>query len=106
MNSTREADAAKERLMKDFKAVLGDTEELLRATASQTGEKVASARARVEESLMTTKKRIADLEESVVDRTKAAAHAADQMVHENPWKAVGVAAAVGFLLGLLVHRRD
>jgi ElaB/YqjD/DUF883 family membrane-anchored ribosome-binding protein len=106
MNSAHEMDVAKERLMKDFKAVLGDTEELLRATASQSGEKVAAVRARVEESLTATKKRIADLEESVVDKTKAAAHAADQMVHENPWKAVGVAAAVGFLLGLLVHRRD
>jgi ElaB/YqjD/DUF883 family membrane-anchored ribosome-binding protein len=106
MNSTHQADVAKERLMKDFRAVLGDTEELLRATASQTGEKVASVRARVEESLVTTKKRLAELEEGMLDKTKAAAHAADLMVHENPWKAVGVAAAVGFLLGLLVHRRD
>ena len=106
MNSAHEMDVAKERLMKDFKAVVGDTEELLRATASQTGEKVAAVRARVEENLMATKKRIADLEEGMVDKTKAAARAADQMVHENPWKAVGMAAAVGFLLGLLVHRRD
>jgi ElaB/YqjD/DUF883 family membrane-anchored ribosome-binding protein len=106
MNSAHEMDVAKERLMKDFKAVVGDTEELLRATASQTGEKVAAVRARVEENLMATKKRIADLEEGMVDKTKAAARVADQMVHENPWKAVGVAAAVGFLLGLLVHRRD
>jgi len=27
-------------------------------------------------------------------------------VHENPWKSVGIAAAVGFLLGMLIHRRD
>jgi ElaB/YqjD/DUF883 family membrane-anchored ribosome-binding protein len=31
--------------------------------------------------------------------------ATDDYVHEHPWRAVGVAAAVGFLVGLLVNRR-
>ncbi len=44
MNAT--TDVAKEKLVKDFKAVVADTEELLKATASQTGDKVAAARAR------------------------------------------------------------
>ena len=42
---------------------------------------------------------------AVVEKTKAAARATDDYVHDNPWKAVGVAAGVGFLLGLLVNRR-
>jgi ElaB/YqjD/DUF883 family membrane-anchored ribosome-binding protein len=92
--------------VKDFKNVVGDAEELLKATANQTGERVAAARARVEESLRATKERLDDLQGDVVERARAAAHATDQLLHDNPWKAVGIAAAVGFLLGLLVHRRD
>jgi len=106
MNSAHETQAAKERVIKDFKAVVMDTEELLKATANQTGERIATARARMEESLASTKKQLAELEESAVEKAKAAARATDQMVHENPWKSVGVAAAVGFLLGMLIHRRD
>jgi ElaB/YqjD/DUF883 family membrane-anchored ribosome-binding protein len=56
MNSAHEAQAAKERVIKDFKAVVADTEELLKATANQTGDRITAARARMEESLAATKK--------------------------------------------------
>ena len=45
------------------------------------------------------------LEAAVVDKTKAAARATDDFVHEEPWKAVGVAAALGLALGVLIGRR-
>ncbi|MGA9033259.1 MAG: DUF883 family protein [Sulfuricaulis sp.] len=105
MNATTETDVAKERLVKDFKAVVADTEELLKATASQTGEKVAAARVKVEESLADAKKRLTELRENLTDKAKVAAHKTDELVHEHPWQAVGLAAAVGFLLGMLISRR-
>ncbi len=103
MNAT--TDVAKEKLVKDFRAVVADTEELLKATASQTGDKVAAARARAEESLADAKKRLAELGEDLTDKAKAAARKTDDLVHENPWQAVGVGTAVGFLLGMLISRR-
>jgi len=106
MNSTHETQAAKERVIRDFKAVVTDTEELLKATANQTGDRITAARARMEESLASTKKQLAELEEKMFEKAKAAAQATDQMVHENPWKSMGIAAAVGLLLGMLIHRRD
>ncbi len=105
MNAASQTEVAKERLIKDFKSVVADTEDLLRATASQTGEKVASVRAKVEEGLAVTRKQLADLEEGLVEKSKAAARATDELVQEHPWKAVGIAAAVGFLLGMLTSRR-
>ena len=39
------------------------------------------------------------------DGSKAAARATDDWVHENPWAAVGVAAGVGLVLGVLISRR-
>ena len=106
MNSTHDTQTAKERVIRDFKAVVVDTEELLKATANQTGERITAARAHMEESLAATKKQLADLEENVIEKTKAAAQATDQLVHENPWQAIGIAAVVGFLLGMLITRRD
>lgn len=106
MNSAHETQTAKERVIKDFRAVVMDTEELLKATANQTGDRIAAARARMEESLASTKKQLAELEEKVLEKAKAAAQATDRMVHENPWKSVGIAAAVGLLLGMLIRRRD
>ena len=85
--------ANKEKLVSDLKVVISDTEELLRATAGAAGEKVGDLRERLAIRLRDTKERIVDLEVALVDKTKAAARATDDFVHEEPWKAVGVAAA-------------
>ena len=93
-----------EKLMGDLKALIGDAEELLKATASQAGEKVAAARQKIEQSLIEGKKALADVEKIVIERSKEYADVADDYVRENPWSAVGIAAGVGLILGLLMRR--
>ena len=97
--------ANKQKLVSDLKVVISDTEELLRATAGSAGDKVGELRERIGLRLRDAKERLIDLEVAVVDKTKAAARATDDFVHEEPWKAVGVAAAVGLALGVLIGRR-
>jgi ElaB/YqjD/DUF883 family membrane-anchored ribosome-binding protein len=46
-----------------------------------------------------------EIEGEAVDQAKRAARATDDYVHDNPWQAIGIAAAVGMLLGLLMNRR-
>jgi len=104
-NEQMTTDAAKEKFVSDVKVLVADTEELLRATASQAGEKAAVARERIQATLATTKAKLIDAERALLDKTKQAAKATDEYVHDNPWQAVGVAAGVGFLLGLLIGRR-
>jgi ElaB/YqjD/DUF883 family membrane-anchored ribosome-binding protein len=98
-------DVSKQKLMEDLSAVVNDAEELMKATASQTGERVTAARARAEETLKAAKVRLADAQEALVDKAKVAAKEADEYVHENPWKTAGVAAAIGVLIGALITRR-
>lgn len=99
------AAANKQKLVSDLKVVISDTEELLRATAGTAGDKVGELRERIGLRLRDAKERVVDLEIAVVDKTKAAARATDDFVHEEPWKAVGVAAALGLALGVLIGRR-
>ena len=98
-------DASREKLASDFRVVVADAEELLRATAGQMGEKAVVARERIQESLRVAKDKLARAEEVVIDKTKAAARATDDYVHDHPWGAVGIAAAVGLVIGMLISRR-
>lgn len=99
-----ENEVNKEKLMQDLRVVVADAEELLRVTAGQAGEKVSSARERIQENLVAAKVRLIAAEEAVVAKTKQAAKATDEYVHENPWKAVGIAAGAGLIIGMLISR--
>ena len=93
------------KLTEDLRAVVADAEELLKATANQTGERIAAARAKAEESLKAANARLAEEKAAVMAKTKAAATATDDYVRANPWMAVGIAVAVGLILGILAVRR-
>jgi ElaB/YqjD/DUF883 family membrane-anchored ribosome-binding protein len=99
-----ESEVTKDKLIHDFRVVVTDAEELLRATAGIAGEKVSAARDRIQENLTIAKVRLATAEEAFIAKSKEAAKATDEYVHENPWKAVGIGAAVGVIVGMLIGR--
>ena len=99
-----ETEVTREKLISDFKALVTDSEELLKATANQAGEKAAAARAHIEQSLQEAKKTVSDAEDILIDKTKEMARAADDYVRQNPWNAVGIATGIGLVLGLLLRR--
>ncbi|OGA01111.1 MAG: hypothetical protein A2Z64_03820 [Betaproteobacteria bacterium RIFCSPLOWO2_02_67_12] len=103
MNSTQ--DLSKDKLVADLKIVVADAEELLRATASQAGEKVGVARERIQASLASARVKLVEAERVLLERTRQTAKVADEYVRENPWQAVGIAAAIGLVLGVLISRR-
>ena len=102
---TETADVNKEKLIADFKVVVADTEELLRATASQAGDKAADLRVKIQSRLADAKIRLAEAEAALVDKAKLVGRATDDYVNDNPWRSVGIAAGVGLIIGLLIGRR-
>ncbi|WP_171013671.1 DUF883 family protein [Chitinivorax sp. B] len=92
-------------LIDDLRDVLSDTEAMLKEVESDTSEQAAALREKVLANLRSAKTKLLETERLVAAKTKAAAKATDEYVHDHPWQAVGVAAGVGFLLGLLVARR-
>jgi len=102
---TIETQEVRDHLIEDFKKVVSDAEELLKATASETGGKIGELRVRAEANLREARRKLQVMEHDLIMQTKAAAKATDQLVHENPWQAVAIAAGAGLLLGILTGRR-
>lgn len=102
---TDQSAVTKEKLVADLKLVIADADELLRATASQAGEKVGELRVRMQENLTSARLKLADAEAALKEKSREVARATDDYVHDHPWKSIGVAAGVGLLVGLLIGRR-
>ncbi len=93
-----------DKLIADLKVLAADMEQLLKATASQTGQHVAQVRAKAEESLKAVKVRAADLQDAALARTRVVGRMTDDYVRANPWQVMAIGAAAGLVLGTLVAR--
>lgn len=89
----------------DFDVVVENADALLNAATQQGSEKLSEVRAKAEESLRVVRASLAEAQAALMTKTKDAAKATDTYVHENTWKAVGIAASVGMVIGLLIGRR-
>ena len=95
----------REKLVDDFAEMLTEAEDLMKRAASETGDRAKDLRSQVEAKLLAAKSRLQEMQGDAVDSAKAAARVTDDYVHDNPWQAIGAAAALGFLVGLLKNRR-
>ncbi len=98
--------AARQQLVDDFSKVVADAEGLLKAVRDVPGEKVDAMRASVEARLGAAKEKLRAIQDTAVEKTTAAAKAADTYAHDNPWPLIGAAAVLGFLVGLWVRDTD
>ena len=102
INETREA---REKLMNDMKSVIGNAESWLKTSAAQSVPDLHAMQDQFKETLRTAKTDLLHMEASMLAKTRLAALATDTFVKDNPWKSVGLSAAVGVIFGLLVTRR-
>ncbi|MBU3582438.1 DUF883 domain-containing protein [Polynucleobacter sp. 15G-AUS-farblos] len=93
-----------DQLIGDFKALMADAEALIKATASHEDGTIASIRSKAMDTLTSAKENLSLLEGPLTEKAKAVAEGADDFVHRKPWEAVGVAAGLGLLIGLLIRR--
>lgn len=91
-------------LIQDLQAVINDAEVILKHSLPGS-EEFQSAKERFSSTIKNAKDEIIRLEKLVVEKTKEAAYATDDYVKENPWQAVGLGAAVGLVVGLLISRK-
>ncbi|TRX75790.1 DUF883 family protein [Pseudomonas mangiferae] len=92
-------------LVVEFQTLVRDTEKLLESTADLAGEHADELRQQVTQNLDRAREALRTVEETVRERSKQAIQTTEEYVQTNPWQAIGVAAGVGFVLGLLTARR-
>jgi len=89
----------------DMKTLVKDAQDLLREASLASGEKAEELRAKGLALLDTAMEKAHEVQAVALEKGRAAAHSTDEFVHEHPWKAVGIAAGVGLVVGMLISRR-
>jgi ElaB/YqjD/DUF883 family membrane-anchored ribosome-binding protein len=108
-HKTGELERAKGRIANDLKALVGDGQELLKATASASGERIDAVRTQFAAHASSATRRLAELSRELsrplVERAGRVDDYVRYYVRANPWAALAVTAAAGMLLGLLAAKR-
>ena len=96
---------ARNQLASDIHVLVSDAEEQLKSTAAYPGESVSAARAKFQATLENVKGRATAAQSAAMGKVDETAKASYDYVRENPWKTVGVAVAVGLVVGVLLHKK-
>ncbi len=89
----------------DLKTLMRDAQALFEEAAQASGSKAEALRDQAAKLLDSAVEHAQELQTAVVARGKKIANDTDAYVHEHPWRAIGIAAAVGVLVGMLIARR-
>lgn len=79
-----------------------DAKTLLAATAHMAEDRVVEARKRV----LAAVEKGREAWHTVQDKATAGAKATDKVIRDNPYKSLGIALAVGVVIGCMLRRRD
>ena len=98
------AETARERLLGNLKALLGDVEELVKATAEQTDDRVSSLRGPVFHTLESAKNTLSQGKKAL-NSSRQNAQAAISYAQDNPWAIAGIAAGAVMALACLIWNK-
>ena len=105
-NSPDTVQRAREAVVTDLSAIVGDADKLLKDMSSLTSEEYAAARSSIEARLAEARTRIDDARSVVTRQVCGAAEATGEYLSENPWKTIGMASLAVLAAALLVSRRS
>jgi len=103
--TTAAAEAAKERVAAGLRRMVNEADQLLKSAADAGDQQLDQARQQLEHQLRSLRLQLDELEDRAIHRARQAARQADEKVHAHPYGAMGIAAAAGLLLGVLLSRR-
>lgn len=82
-----------------------DIEHLLQDMSDATGEQVDTVRSRTRAGLRAARGRLGEMEHDTARRLRVAGERTQDYVRRNPWRVVGAAAAVAYLVSVLIRSR-
>jgi ElaB/YqjD/DUF883 family membrane-anchored ribosome-binding protein len=90
----------------EIKSLIADVEDLMARIADLKDADVVRVRGKVQRAVDATKQSLADGAETIRQHAQNVATTADDYVRESPWQAIGIAALVGAVVGILATRRS
>jgi len=102
--TTVQMSLGKQKIIEDIKVLLNDSEELVRLSASLPAEGVDALRTRLRDHVDAARNALESAQSSAQERYRASLDGTVQYTRDNPWQALGIAAGIGFLAGILVSR--
>ncbi len=100
-----QTDMTREQLKADLKRLADTLEELVQHSGTASKAELDSLKARAEASISDARNRLESSGEQMLNKTKDAAQCCDKLVRDNPWAGIGIGAAAGVVLGILLARR-
>jgi len=102
--TTVQMSLGKQKIIEDIKVLLNDSEELVRLSASLPAEGVDALRTRLRDHVDAARNALETAQSNAQERYRASLDGTVQYTRDNPWQALGIAAGIGFLAGILVSR--
>jgi ElaB/YqjD/DUF883 family membrane-anchored ribosome-binding protein len=90
---------------RDVQNVVSEAQELLKTVKEEGASKMDEVKARMSDQYDAARQKFGEIQSTVTDGAKVAMTTTDQYVRSNPWRAVGIAAAAGAIIGFLASRR-
>ncbi len=100
----RNLQAAQNALIEEYHTLIGDTERLLKHTQDTAGTQTEELRGKINANLSRARQMLKEQEGTLREQGQAAIQCTEEYVHTHPWQSIGIAAGVGFLLGLITRR--
>ncbi len=102
--TTEQLALGRQKIVQDLSVLLTDSEEMLRLAAAVPGEGLDALRERLRTHVDSVQHALADAQTSAQRRYRSATVQTERYVRQNPWQSLGIAAGIGFALGLLAAR--
>jgi ElaB/YqjD/DUF883 family membrane-anchored ribosome-binding protein len=90
----------------EIKNLLADVEDLMARIGDLKDADVVRVRNKVQRAVDATRQSLADGADAIRQHAQNVASTADDYVRDSPWQAIGIAALVGAVVGILATRRS
>lgn len=100
----RNLQTAQNALIEEFYTLIADTERLLKHTQESAGGQTEELRNKINANLARARQALKEREGDLREQGQAAMQCTEEYVQTHPWQSIGIAAGVGFLLGLVTRR--
>lgn len=102
---SKEFDKKRDELLNEIRDILDNAEELFDEKSKAGADELKKLKSSLDSRVSKLQKQFGSLKEDAVAGTKEVIKQTDELVQDNPYKAIGVAGVIGLLLGVLISKR-